>query len=102
MTAPRGRSRDVGQGGEPAFCWQASMPAFYFHVRDGDRLTPDPDGADLPGLDAALAKAAEAIREAASRPLRPGQDLSGRRFEIADESGRVLATVGFRDVFGLH
>jgi uncharacterized protein DUF6894 len=78
------------------------MPMFYFHVRDGDRLTRDADGADLPGLDAARAEAAAAIREAASRPLRPGQDLSGRRFEIADESGRVLATVGLRDVFGLH
>ncbi len=78
------------------------MPRFYFHVRDGDRLTRDADGADLPSLDTARAKAAAAVREAASRLLRPGQDLSGRRFEIADESGRVLATVGFRDVFGLH
>ena len=78
------------------------MPVFYFHVRDGNRLTRDADGADLPSLDAARAKAAAAIRVAASRPLRPDQDLSRRRFEIADESGRVLATVGFRDVFGLH
>ena len=78
------------------------MPMFYFHVRDGDQLTRDADGADLPSLDAARAKAAAAIRDAASRPLRPDQDLSRRRFEIADESGRVLATVGLRDVFGLH
>jgi hypothetical protein len=80
----------------------AAVPIFHFHVRDGDRLTLDPDGADLPGLGAARAKASEAIREAASRPLRPGQDLGRRRFEIADASGRVLATVAFRDVFGLH
>lgn len=78
------------------------MPRFHFHMRDGDRIIEDPDGANLPSLDAARAKATAAIREAASRPLRLGQDLTGRRFEIADESGRVLATVAFRDVFGLH
>lgn len=78
------------------------MPTFHFHVRDGDRLTEDRDGADLPSLGTARAKAAEAIREAAAKPLRPGQDLSRRRFEIADGAGRVLATVAFQDVFGLH
>ena len=78
------------------------MPVFYFHVRDGGRMVEDPDGAELPDLDAARAKAAAAIREAAARPLKPGQNLGERRFEIADERGRLLATVAFLDVFGLH
>jgi uncharacterized protein DUF6894 len=83
--------------------WYARrVPRFYFHVRDGDRLTEDPDGAELPDLAAAGAKARTAIREAAARPGSAGLDLGRRRFEIADAGGRVLATVAFRDVFGLH
>lgn len=83
-------------------CQGRTVPVFHFHVRDGARLTPDPDGADLPDFDTARGAAVTAIREAATRPLRPGQDLGRRRFEIADASGRLLATVAFRDVFGLH
>ncbi len=78
------------------------MPWFHFHIRDGDTLIEDPDGADLPDLAAARAKAAAAVREAVSRPSSAGRDLSRRRFEIADARGRLLATVGFRDVFGLQ
>ena len=78
------------------------MPTFYFHVRDGDRMVEDPDGAELPDLAAARDKAATAVRQAVSRPLSAGRDLGRRRFEIADERGRLLATVAFRDVFGLH
>jgi hypothetical protein len=78
------------------------VPIFYFHVRDGDRTVEDPDGAELPDLDAARAKAATAIREAVSRPASAGRDLGRRRFEITDERGRLLATVAFRDVFRLH
>jgi len=75
---------------------------FYFHVRDGELLIEDPDGVDLPDLDTARSKAAAAIREAVSKPSSAGRDLSRRRFEIADAQGRLLATVAFLDVFGLH
>ncbi len=78
------------------------MPIFYFHVRDGDRMVEDPDGAELPDLAAARAKAATAIREAVARPASGGRDLGRRRFEITDERGRLLATVAFLDVCGLH
>ena len=78
------------------------MPIFYFHVRDGDRMVEHPDGAELPDLAAARARAAAAIREAVSRPPSAGRDLGRRRFEIADARGRLLATVAFRDVFGPH
>lgn len=78
------------------------MPPFYFHVRDGDRLVEDPDGAELRDLGAARDKAAAAIRAAAAEPKAEGMDLARRRFEIADAEGRVLATVAYLDVFGLH
>ena len=78
------------------------MSIFYFHLRDGDRMVEDPDGAELPDLDAARAKAATAIREAVSRPASAGPSMGRPRFEITDERGRLLATVAFRDVFRLH
>jgi hypothetical protein len=46
------------------------MPTFFFHVRDGIRV----------------------------RAAERGQALAGRRFEIADEGGRVQATVAIKDV----
>lgn len=78
------------------------MSVFYFHVRDGDWMVEDPDGAELPDLAAARAKAATAIRQAVSRPSSAGRDLGRRLFEIADARGRLLATVAFRDVVGLN
>lgn len=78
------------------------MPHFYFHVRDGDRLIEDPDGNDLPDLAAAQAAAAAALLQAAAVPHGKAKAAEGRRFEIADEAGQVLATVTFRDVFRLH
>jgi hypothetical protein len=78
------------------------MPRFYFHVRDGDRLIADPDGGELPDLDAARAVAAAALRRAAAAAHGAAKAASGRRFEIADRAGRVLATVALWDVFGLH
>jgi hypothetical protein len=78
------------------------MPRFYFHIRDGDWLIADPEGGDLPDLDAAWAVAAAALRRAAAVAHGAAKAASGRRFEIVDGAGRVLATVAFWDVFGLH
>lgn len=78
------------------------MPSFYFHVRDGDALFEDPDGSELPDLEAARAEAVTAAREAFAELIRRGKAAASRRFEIADGAGRILATVGLRDVIGLH
>lgn len=76
------------------------MPTFYFHIRDGDALIQDPVGSDLPDLDAARREAAAAAREMLADRLKAGGRPDGRQFEIADEDGRVLARVAFRDVLG--
>ena len=78
------------------------MPSYYFHIRDGDRLIEDPDGSELPNLEAARAEAFAAAREAIAEQIRMGKSVGGRSFEIADEAGRVLATVTSRDVLRLH
>ena len=74
------------------------MPRFFLHVRDGDRLIEDPDGVDLPTLEAAREEALQAARDLVAARLRAGEVVDGQKFEIADESGAVKATVAFREV----
>ena len=76
------------------------MPTFFFHLRDGGELIEDPDGSDLPDLDAARAEAIAGAREAVAEGVRAGKPVLGRSVEIADGAGRVLATVTARDVLG--
>ena len=78
------------------------MPTFFFHVRDGGRLIEDPEGADLPDLDAARAEAATAARQLRADALSTGRAMAGRTFEIVDGAGRVLATVAIKDVLDSH
>ena len=73
------------------------MPRFFFHARDGDQRLDDPEGTDLPDLDAARAEAAVAAREIAAERIKRGQTLDGQSLEIGDEGGRTLATVRLAD-----
>lgn len=74
---------------------------YYFHVRDGDRLLEDPDGSDLPNLDAAREEALAGARHLLSEKLQRGEVIDGQRFEITDESGEVLEIVPFKAVLRL-
>lgn len=78
------------------------MPRYFFHVRDEDRLIEDQDGSELPDLEAARTEAAAAAREILAEQIRTGKEMSGRSFEITDDTGKVLATVTLRDVAGPH
>ena len=39
------------------------MPLYYLHIRNGDKLEVDPDGTELPDLEAAFAEAVKVARE---------------------------------------
>lgn len=73
------------------------MRRFYFHIRDGSGLIEDPDGSDLPDLDAARAEALASAREILANRLRSGEVLDGQSIEITDAAGEVLATVPLKD-----
>lgn len=73
------------------------MPRFFFHVRDGDGLTEDPDGSEWPDLAAALTEALEAARDLLAEQVKAGTSPGEQHFEISDDAGRMLATVPFRD-----
>jgi hypothetical protein len=73
------------------------VPRFFFHVREGDRLIDDPEGAEFPDLETAEADALVSARELLAGRLRKTGTLGDQRFEISDEAGRVLAEVPLRD-----
>ena len=98
----RAAASESGQTRHPVPCQWRTMPNFFSHVRDGDRLIEDPEGADLPDLDAARAEAATAARQLRGDALLRGGAMAGRAFEVADEAGRVLATVAIKDVLDSH
>jgi uncharacterized protein DUF6894 len=74
------------------------MPRFFLHLRDGGQLLEDPEGSELPGLDAARADALAAAREIAAERLKAGAPPIAGEFEIRDGAGRLLATVPFPQV----
>ena len=74
------------------------MPRYFFHIRDGNDLTKDSEGLDLPDLDAARAQALErACRIWSERPPEPGRN--NQTFEVTDEAGAVVLTVDFAEAF---
>jgi hypothetical protein len=73
------------------------MPRFFFHIRDRDGLTEDPEGTELPDLDAARTDALAAARDILAERIAKDGRTGDPRFEIRDEAGRLLATVPFRD-----
>ncbi len=73
------------------------MPYYFLHVRDGDHLTKDDEGEDLPDLKAARAEALEIAREMWAEVLREGEDRDylDAVILITDRQNRELMSVSF-------
>ena len=66
------------------------MPLFFFHIRDGVHLIPDPDGSCLPDLASAQTEAVLSARELMSHSIVSNGRLGIERcFEIADYEGKT-------------
>lgn len=75
-----------------------AMPLFFLHIRSGSDVLHDPEGSHLPDLAAARAEAILCARELMSQGVLDGGRLGIERlFEIADEGGRTLLMVPFRE-----
>jgi hypothetical protein len=72
------------------------MPRYFFHIRDGFDLDEDDEGVELPDIEAARAEALATVEELRNE-LR---DAGNIELEIADESGRRLLSVPFRNQRG--
>lgn len=77
------------------------MPRYFFHIRSSDGIIEDPDGSELPDLDAARLEAELSARDLLADLLRQGIALDGQAFEITDERGELLERMPFRSVLRL-
>ncbi|MEE7456101.1 hypothetical protein MPAR168_18550 [Methylorubrum populi] len=77
------------------------MARFFLHLRDGTELIEDPDGSELPDLNAARAEARDAARDIMAGMVRAGELLDGQQIEIRDAAGALLDVVRLKDVLRL-
>jgi hypothetical protein len=73
------------------------MARFYFHMRTGERVDRDTDGAEMPNLEAARAEALQSAREILADAIKGAKSDLLDCLVIADEKGRELATVSLKD-----
>ena len=73
------------------------MPMYYFHIRDRDKFEVDPDGTELPDIDAARAEALKVAQELMTEVPDLGREAV---IEIADGYGQIVLTVPFSDTIG--
>jgi hypothetical protein len=78
------------------------MPLFYLHAHNSTGFVEDEEGQDLPDLAAARAAAVDGIRSILAGEVRAGSLDTRGRIDIADDTGRVLATVRFREAVELR
>jgi hypothetical protein len=72
------------------------MPRFYFHIRSDDGVELDREGVEFDSLDAAIEDAKVAGREIIGDEASDGNLKTAKSvFQIADESGQVVAVVPF-------
>ena len=73
------------------------MPRFYFHIYN-DIVTLDEEGLELPDREAAREQAIFAGRELLCDQVREGRVRLHHRIEVADDKGRVVLKVPFREL----
>jgi hypothetical protein len=73
------------------------MARFYFHMRTGERVDRDTDGAEMPNLEAARAEALQSAREILAEAIKAAKSDLLDCLVIADEEGQELATVSLKD-----
>ena len=74
------------------------MPLYYLHIKDGAELLLDPEGSNLPNLEAARIEAIEGARQLISQAILTGSPLRMQRaFQIDDADGHTLLSVPFTD-----
>jgi hypothetical protein len=70
------------------------VPRFHFNIFN-DETVLDPDGIDLPDLEAAGRLATKSARELAAESARSGHLVLSHRIEVVDDHGTVLQVVHF-------
>ncbi len=74
---------------------------YHLHIRNGETLIEDLEGAEFPDQEAARREAVSSIRDLLAEMLRRGDPLDGQSLEIWDETGSLLERIAFRSQFRL-
>jgi hypothetical protein len=72
-----------------------AMPLFYFNFWDHKAYVSDPKGIELRDLDAVRKRALDAAREIVDDGEAQGDDRTGWKFDIKDNSDRTVLTMPF-------
>jgi enamine deaminase RidA (YjgF/YER057c/UK114 family) len=72
------------------------MPRYFRHIRHDGQIIQDPEGIDLPDLEAARAEAIQEIRDILAEAVKSGtDDMIDDALVLTDETGRVLTIIPF-------
>ena len=80
----------------------AAMARYYLNLYNHGGPVLDEEGHEVRDLEAARAQAIAGIRSILAEELLHGRLDLGGRMEIVDESGRILATIPFREAVIVH
>ncbi len=78
------------------------MRRYFFCIRRGTSLIPDPDGELRPSVEAALAEAREVARDLVVNAIRTGREIDDDQVEVQDMDGRVLGIIRLIDVLPIR
>jgi hypothetical protein len=73
------------------------MTLYYFNIREPNELIVDPEGQELPGIEAAREEALGAVRELMAERILAGIPLDGTTMEITNRTGEIVDRVPFVD-----
>lgn len=77
------------------------MSKYYFNIRIGDNVLPDPEGAEMPDIEAAHAEAIISAQEILAEKVAGGKLVNGQTLEIFDQDGALVAVVPFKKALKL-
>ncbi|WP_312408302.1 DUF6894 family protein [Rhizobium sp.] len=76
------------------------MIRLYFHIREGDRLSKDPEGADFQDVQTARTEAVRSARELLSQRVLNGEEIDGQSFELPTRAVLSWIPSSFATCFG--
>lgn len=75
----------------------ASHADLFFHLRDGEERILDPDGRDVPSIDAVVAATLSDARGIMARDAQEGQIKLAYRLDVEAEEERLVHRFDFKD-----